>query len=320
MKTAMILRGLPGSGKSSFARELMKREPGRFTRTNRDDLRNMLHSGVFSRDNEEVVKSLQDHVILSTLRAGQDVIVDNTHLVSQTVKKLHRLAESVGDVTVMEKCFNVDVTECLARNALREGIARVPDKVIIDMARAAGLDKGRKLEDRQVYYQPRQFSLVRQDASLPRAIMCDLDGTLALLNGRNPYDVSTCDDDLPNVPVIECVLAMHTKGHRVIFMSGREDKHREPTVRFIEKHCRRRIVYAFSDVPVSRPTTECIPYELHMRPTGDQRKDSIIKRELFEANVLGKYYVEFILDDRDQVVAGWREMGLTTFQVAEGAF
>jgi hypothetical protein len=57
-----------------------------------------------------------------------------------------------------------------------------------------------------------------------------------------------------------------------------------------------------------------------MRPTGDQRKDNIVKRELFDTWVRGKYNVRFCLDDRDQVVEGWRAMGLTCFQVQPGAF
>jgi hypothetical protein len=45
-----------------------------------------------------------------------------------------------------------------------------------------------------------------------------------------------------------------------------------------------------------------------------------VKRELFEKHVLPNYYVEFILDDRQQVVDEWRRMGLTCFQVAPGDF
>lgn len=44
-----------------------------------------------------------------------------------------------------------------------------------------------------------------QDPSLPIAIICDLDGTLALLNGRSPFDASKCNQDLPNIPVVNMV-------------------------------------------------------------------------------------------------------------------
>ena len=61
-------------------------------------------------------------------------------------------------------------------------------------------------------------------------------------------------------------------------------------------------------------------YELHMRKTGDSRKDCIVKKEIFDAEIKDKYYIEFILDDRDQVVKMWRSMGLTCLQVADGNF
>jgi hypothetical protein len=59
---------------------------------------------------------------------------------------------------------------------------------------------------------------------------------------------------------------------------------------------------------------------LFMRKTGDRRKDNIVKRELFDSYIKDKYYVEFVLDDRSQVVAMWRDLGLTCLQVAPGDF
>lgn len=305
MRTVYILKGLPASAKSSFARDLMKREPNRWVRVNRDDLRAMFHNSVFSRDNEEFIVSVQDQLILKALRDGMDLIVDNTHLVPQTLKKLHRLLASVGDVKVLEKGFNVSIAEAKRRNALREGIARVPDHVIDGMAKGAGIDRGRVLEDREFYYAPKdqQESYVANEA-LPKAILCDLDGTLAIMGDRSPFDASQCDvKDSPNKPVIACVKAMYAAGYAVVFMSGRESKDREPSVRQIESYL------------------PGLKYELYMRATADSRKDSIVKTELFDANVREKYNVEFILDDRNQVVQDcWRAMGMNCFQVADGNF
>lgn len=57
-----------------------------------------------------------------------------------------------------------------------------------------------------------------------------------------------------------------------------------------------------------------------MRPTKDNRPDTVVKKELFEAHIDGRYDVAFVVDDREGVVRQWREMGLTCFQVAEGNF
>lgn len=325
MRFLCILKGLPGSGKSTYARDLLKKESGRWRRINRDDLRAMLgiHPGSSTRDDEDFVRSIKDDLIRKAFSDGSDVILDDTHLVPQTVKKLYKIAEDWGDVTVIEKGFNTPVAECIRRNSLREGTACVPEKVIYDMARSAGFDKGRTLHDKTTYVPPRNVSSPQsmwQDKNLPRAILCDLDGTLSLLNGRNPFDASTCDKDLPNTPVIECVKAMFAQGVQVIFMSGREDKYREPTEKFISEHVTH--YHEAGDYVGFGPGSgwRVIPHQLYMRPTGDMRKDAIVKRELFEAHVAGKYNVLFVLDDRNQVVDNWRDMGLTCFQVAPGAF
>ena len=317
MRTIFIFKGIPGSGKSTEARNLMAKEPGRWKRVNRDDLRSMLDANAISDGSEDLITKLQEQMIRASISAGFDVIVDNTHLKPWGIKRIHRIAESIGDVNVLEKGFNVLLEECVKRNNLRVGAARVPEQRLREMHKSAGLDK-KTLRDSETYYPPRAVrGTYVQDNSLPKAILCDLDGTLALMGDRDPYDASTCDQDLPNWPVIENVLAMHARGHKVIFMSGREDKYREQTRKFICRYCRAHYTPEQNSMFSNGP----IDYELHMRPSGDQRKDSIVKRELFDAHVAGKYFVTCVYDDRDQVVEMWRnELMLTTMQVAYGNF
>lgn len=59
--------------------------------------------------------------------------------------------------------------------------------------------------------------------------------------------------------------------------------------------------------------------ELLMRPKKDNRKDSVIKKELFD-KIKDKYNIQYVFDDRDQVVEMWRELGLTCLKVADGNF
>ena len=244
-----------------------------------------------------------------------------------TVKKLHELAASIGDVKVIEVAINESVETCIERDSKREGFARVGEKVIKDMARGAGLDRGRKLSDKEAYYPPRWapggpgagvVSAAYDPASkLPKAVICDLDGTLSLLNGRSPYDASNCDKDPPNLPVVECIKAMYARGFQILFTSGREDKYREPTVRFIEQWVTEQVRL---DTEGYRWETRPISYHLFMRSSGDMRKDSIVKTELYDQNIRGKFNVVFACDDRNQVVDNWREMGLCCMQVAPGNF
>ena len=57
-----------------------------------------------------------------------------------------------------------------------------------------------------------------------------------------------------------------------------------------------------------------------MRAAGDDRKDEIIKREIYNREIKPAFDVLCVLDDRDQVVRMWRAMGLTCLQVAPGDF
>jgi predicted kinase len=331
----MIFKGLPGSGKSTLAADLVRKEPKRWIRINRDDLRGMVvgpGNNPHARDNsrEELMRAMKEALMRQAFDSGYDVILDDTHLVPQTLKKLHAAAAGYGDVKVIEKAVNVDTKTAIERDSNRTGFAHVGEKVILDMARGAGLDKGRRLNDKETYYEPRPdaFKVVVQDETLPKAIMCDLDGTLAIIGDRTPYDATDCDlKDLPNWAVIRAVLAMHEQGTKIIFMSGRDQKYRPETQRFIEMYCVPEIRPLNPGGPAPAVVLGPIEYELHMRGETapdpeklDQRKDAVIKQELFDRYVAGKYHVLFVLDDRNQVVDFWRSIGLTCFQVAPGAF
>ena len=65
MRTIYVMRGLPACGKSTFAAELIKREPGRWIRINRDDLRSMsagpgTNPHVRDNDREDLMRTLKD--------------------------------------------------------------------------------------------------------------------------------------------------------------------------------------------------------------------------------------------------------------------
>jgi len=308
MRTIIITQGLPASGKSTWAREQMASEPGRWKRFNRDDLRSMIDDSVFTRDNEKFIVSAQNDLVRKALSAGYDVILDNTHLVPRTVKTIHTIAESVGDVKVIHKPFNVSLEKCLERNEKREGRARVPDNAIYGMAKGAGITKGRKLKESESYYPPKVTSdRVEQDPTKQWSIICDLDGTLADISWRSPYDASQCERDIPNEPVVELVKAMHKQGRKIIFVSGRDDKYKPQTVNFINKHV--------------QINGEPIPWALHMRQTGDMRKDTIVKKEIFHRHIEPENYVEFVLDDRPSVVRMWRyDMGFWVLAVNDIEF
>jgi hypothetical protein len=149
------------------------------------------------------------------------------------------------------------------------------------------------------------FLQLSQDPLLPQAVIVDIDGTVATMNQRKLYEWYKVDTDSPNKPVIGLVEDLSRLGNTIIFLSGRDQSCEDKTRAWLNK-----------ELQLNWNNTL-----LFMRKKGDMRKDTIIKRELFEREILGKYFVRFVLDDRDSVVALWRkEIGLVCLQVDYGDF
>lgn len=299
MLEILLLKGLPACGKSTYAKKLV--EQGSHVRVNKDDLRSMLHNSVYSESNEKFVLSVRDFVVEECLKKNLSVVVDDTNFDGQHFKRMCLIAEKFDkDIVVREKYFPIDLMVAHERNEQRV-VGKVPRSVIDRMYKK--YVEGKTIKERFVQIVNKKEDLT-QDKNLPPAIVCDLDGTISLFTEemRSPYDASKCEHDLLNEPVADVINTYFNKGYKILFVSGREDKYREQTERFLKKH--------FPN----------LTYSLFMRKTGDSRKDTIIKKEIYVDNIWLNYYVKFVLDDRASVVRGWREMGLTCFQVAEGMF
>jgi predicted kinase len=290
MRKVILMRGLPGSGKSTLAKKIISENPESYKRINRDDLRAMFDNGTASQNNEKFVKKVRDLLIVKCLEEGKSIVVDDTNLSETNLRRVTQLVQEYNtkfnetvQVEVIE--VNTDVMVCIERDALRE--KPVGEKVIKKM-------------HRQFFKDSPEYAI--QNPELPKAIICDLDGTLALMNGRNPFDASKCDQDLLNEPVANVLRNYKKLGYKILLVSGREDRYKEPTLRFLEKHA-----IEFD--------------ELIMRKSQDNRKDSIIKTEIYNDFIKDKYFVEFALDDRNQVVDTWRnDLKLPCFQVYYGDF
>jgi predicted kinase len=308
MQKLILCVGIVASGKSTWARAEVAKNPN-IVRVNRDDIRVMTSNYVYSEENEKLVVSIRDHVIKHALKKGRDVIVDDCNINRRNFKDICTLVKSLSvDCMVMEKSFYVELDEAIARNAKRTGHACIPENVIHDMWKKSGGKQHQFYKPRvEVFNKNVHNSSVMpalvQDSSKPKAIICDIDGSLAILGDRSPYDAAKSDEvDSPNMPVVETVRLYYEAGYKVIFCSGREDKFEDVTKSFIER---------------------CLPgieYQLFMRKTADFRGDDVVKEEIFNNNIRDNYYVLMVMDDRNRTTIKWREIGLTCFQVAPGDF
>lgn len=299
MAKLIITRGVPASGKTTWALTWVSEESEvQRVRINRDDIRFMLF-GEYTGVDELAVTKMQESLLRSAMKSSYDIVLDNTSLYNKHIKDVLKIARDFY-YEVEYKDFEISLEEAVERDSKRE---RQVGEEVIKMFFARHLKNGfptpPEVEMTQVFkpYVP--------DRSAPEAYIFDIDGTLAHIDPENPrdvYDASRAHEDLVDADVRKVLWTLSDREDiTTIIMSGRTEEHRLETVEWLRA---RGISYD----------------ELYMRRSGDFRKDSVVKNELFREHVADRYHVRGVFDDRQQVVDMWRLIGLKCFQVAEGNF
>lgn len=145
----------------------------------------------------------------------------------------------------------------------------------------------------------------------PKAVICDLDGTLCNADHRlhhiqkAPKDWDTffslCHLDSPHEWCLDLIHALYkTNIYEVIFLTGRNETQREMTLNWLKTHTQFR--------------HEHLAANLYMRHAHDNRHDDVMKREIFEKEISPKYRVMFAIDDRERVIKLWRSLGVPALQ------
>lgn len=300
MPTLTMTKGLPASGKSTWAKEQVAQSNGQTKRVNKDDLRHMLDSGVWNKENEKHILKVRDKLVVHYLSNGFSVIVDDTNLHPKHEKTLRELAEGFGVTFEVKSFLDVSLHECIQRDIKRGN--KVGKKAIERMYNQF-LNQKRHVA---------QYMPPVKNPDLPDCIIVDIDGTLAHMTDRSPYDYTKVNTDVVDEAVRDIVRIVHWFGDQwdptyVVIVSGRDDTCKEATEMWL----------ADNDIPYD---------ELYMRDhtrvdeQGRKLDDTITKKDIYEKFIKPRFNVRFVLDDRDRVVKMWREEGLKVLQVAEGDF
>lgn len=270
----LMLKGLPASGKTSFAKELVKKG---WVRTNKDEIRQLLHGGKWSQNNEKEVVTVRDLIVSDALSRGRDVVVDDTNFHPSHENKLRALATEFK-AEFETKFFECDVDVCIERDLKRE--ESVGEKVIRKMWR-----------ENIVPAQERPMS------SNPPAVIFDIDGTLAIKGDRSPYEWEKVGFDTLNQDIAILLVMFTSRGYKILIFSGRDSICKKETEQWL---------YRYS-----------VHYdELHMRSEGDKRKDVEVKKE-FYLQCVPKYDIQYAVDDRLQVCRLWHELGVCLLKVGD---
>lgn len=280
----IITQGCPGSGKSTWAREQCKKSPSTVM-VERDQLREMLFGNTnrkeykFSKERENLVTIVQDAMIKTLLNENKNVIVSDTNLNPSVLERIKAHSKNHSIVV-----FDVEWEDLVERNKYR-GNEAVPIDVL-----------------RNMYLRMHPTKYVGNPEN-PKAVIFDLDGTLAIHKNRGPYEFHKCDTDEVDLEVLN-LLNKYKEDHKIIICSGRDEgNYLENKIKSEQWLKDNNIHYDF----------------IVLRKHGDRRRDSIIKKEIL-LKKLNKYNVVLAVDDRQQVVDMWRRLGIKTFQVNYGDF
>ena len=283
--------GIPGCGKSFFAKQFIIDNPD-WLRINRDDLRSKIggpyYDGMDNKIESQVMKE-RNRLILEALDKGKNFIVDEIFLSPKSRKTLEGMV--AGKAIVEWKEFtDISIEECIRRDATRTGRWQVGEKIIRMMYN--NWKKG-QIEEEQ---KPKVY-----DPTLQFCIICDMDGTLSLINikAREHYDTAKAIDDFTNIPIVDIV---NNSQYPIFIVTSREERHRRVTEEWLEA---RAVCYQ----------------ALIMKDNGDRRPDIVTKKEMYDKYFKDKWNVMFVLEARKRVVQMYRkELGLTVLQVSDGNY
>lgn len=283
----IMLKGLSASMKSTWASEQAK--TGNYIVISKDEIRKMM--GGYKANREKYVLRIRNDLIRSAINLKKNVIVDDTNLNPMHERTLKQLAKELGCKFEINDSFLKESPEdCIIRD-IHRGEKAVGASVI--------------WEQYYTWVAPNPVKKLNKEFDKPRAVICDIDGTLSLnLENRSYYDMTRVGEDTAD-PFVSCVIdALYHYGTErngkpypsIILVSGRSENAREATENWLDKNL--------------------IPYDkLFMRQEGDTRKDEIIKEEIYHEYIESDYAVLGVFDDRNQCARLWRKLGLRVAQL-----
>ncbi|WQJ53507.1 MAG: polynucleotide kinase [Wendovervirus sonii] len=304
----IILQGPPASGKSTWVKEYMAIDNHMFTTmvVSRDAIRHGF--GEYNMEHEAEVTIIEETNTRDALAQGLDVINDATNLNPKYLPKWEAIAKEYG-AEIEYKKFYVPFKVAVERDKNADRPHHVGEKVIKRFYKSYYPEEYEKELMKSVNHYR-----LPMDMSLPTAVMCDLDGTVAWMQGRSPYSTTDVDKDAVDPQLAYLLGMLMSFGIEVIFLSGRmgNEECRSKTYNWIKSHV--------PNCTTKKLDNEKDNFILLMRRDKDFRGDEVVKKEIFENEIKNKYNVVAVFDDRNKVVNMWRETGLLCCQVADGDF
>lgn len=301
METRKIIltRGIPGSGKSTWAKKWVNEDPEHRIRFNWDDIRNMMGPyWVINRENTGIMKSLRKTFLEKMMCEKWDIVIDNMNLNFKEYEYYNNVVNYYNKNFITQyvlefKDFFISVEECISRDALRQN--PIGEKTI-----------------REIWKKYRHFiqttniekyvnNLVKPDPDKPYCVVIDMDSTMCFNTNKRPwYGKGAAEEminDIENFGVCKTVLVLMQE-YPIIVATGRDTSQEEVTKQWLSQH-------------------KINPIKYYFRTEGDHRKVTEVKKEQIE-KILKDYNILVIFEDSEPIVKMYRDMGLTVLQPNKG--
>lgn len=304
IKKLILTRGIPGSGKSTWAKSWVNEDPEHRIRFNWDDMRNMM--GPYWVPSREPINK---HILWAAVNSAAyndrpyDIVIDNMNLNPKDWKQYEDWilnynnslnSEETNTQYVLEfKDFFTPIEECVKRDSMR--INPIGEKTI-----------------REIYNKYRHFiqttnvekyvnNLVKPDPDKPYCVVIDMDSTMCFNTNKRPwYGKGAAEEminDIENFGVCETVWALMQE-YPIIVATGRDTSQEEVTRKWLSQH-------------------RIYPIKYYFRTEGDYRKGTEVKKEQIE-KIIKDYNILVIFEDSEPIVQMYRDMGLTVLQPNKG--
>lgn len=295
-KEVIITVGVSASGKSSWAKSHIRemesqRKSGKswvrkWVQVERDAIRaEILNEKTDGQTNglmiwdkwkfrwEDEVTKRQKLLFKEHVSKGNSVVVSDTNLNRGTRESISKFFRDNG-YQVTYRYFPIGYETAVKR----------------DSARANGV--GSFVIAKQFVSWDEQFEKkYKPDPELPKSVIVDLDGTLAKMSGRSPFDWNRVKEDAVHEHVRDVVCGLKAMNYRIIIVSGRDGSCEQLSKEWLEENQ--------------------IPYDaFFMREQGDMRKDTIVKEEILFNQIESRYNVTMAIDDRPSVCRTWEKLGI----------
>lgn len=304
----LLLQGCPASGKSTFAEKLFQASKShedtfedhknKFVIVCRDDIR--ASKGIkqtdFSRENEVTDEEISQ--AREILDLGYSLIVADTNLNPRYFHIWEELADEY-DAEVQKLLLYIPYWEAVKRDKARD--RHVGHRAIERFYRQYFPDRLKdELTDKRIINE--SFNITHEDC-----VICDLDGTIALHQGRSPYEWDKILTDKMDPRLARILMMYYDSGVNIIFLSGRPEHVYATTMEWLDT--------SFKKLGID------LNYQLILRPETDNRKGAITKKELYEKLITEHDYNTLcVFEDSISCTEMWRSLGLLTCQVANGEY